>query len=60
VRGIDLYANSDRVQLAGLVDRVDSGELTVDVARRVPLSELPAVHEDAAASALHGKIVVVP
>ena len=60
VRGIDLYVNSDRVQLAGLVDRVDSGELTVDVARRVPLSELASVHEDAAAGALHGKIVVVP
>ena len=60
VRGIDLYVNNDREQLAGLVDRIDSGSLTVDVARRVPLNELPAIHEAAAAGSLHGKIVVVP
>ena len=60
VRGIDLYVNNDREQLAELVERIDKGELTVDVARRVPLSELPAVHADAAAGSLHGKIVVVP
>ena len=60
VRGIDLYVNNDRGQLAELVERIDRGELTVDVARRVPLSELPAVHADAAAGSLHGKIVIVP
>ncbi|VXC56550.1 NADP-dependent oxidoreductase [Aeromicrobium sp. 9AM] len=60
VRGIDLYVNNDRDQLAGLVDRIDSGNLTVDVARRVPLNELPAIHKAAAAGSLHGKIVVVP
>ena len=60
VRGIDLYVNSDREQLAGLVTRIDRGELTVDVARRVPLSELPAVHTAADAGSLHGKIVIVP
>jgi len=60
VRGIDLYVNNDREQLAELVERIDKGELTVDVARRVPLSELPSVHADAAAGALHGKIVIVP
>lgn len=60
VRGIDLYVNSDREQLAELVARIDGGTLTVDVARQVPLSELPAVHADAAAGSLHGKIVIVP
>ena len=60
VRGIDLYVNNDREQLAGLVTRIDNGDLTVDVARRVPLSELPAVHGAAAAGSLHGKIVIVP
>ncbi|KRC65585.1 NADPH:quinone reductase [Aeromicrobium sp. Root236] len=60
VRGIDMYVNNDREQLAELVERIDKGELTVDVARRVPLSELPAVHADAAAGSLHGKIVIVP
>lgn len=60
VRGIDLYVNSDRVQLAGMVTRIDNGELTVDVARRVSLSELPTIHADAAAGTLHGKIVITP
>jgi NADPH:quinone reductase-like Zn-dependent oxidoreductase len=60
VRGIDLYVSSDREQLAGLVARIDRGELTVDVARRVPLSELPAIHTAAAEGSLHGKIVIVP
>jgi NADPH:quinone reductase-like Zn-dependent oxidoreductase len=60
VRGIDLYVTSDAEQLAELVARVDRGELTVDVARRVALSELPAVHAAAADGTLTGKIVVVP
>lgn len=60
VRGIDLYVNSDPDQLAGLVERIDNGDITVDVARRVPLSELPAIHASAAAGTLHGKIVIVP
>jgi NADPH:quinone reductase-like Zn-dependent oxidoreductase len=60
VRGIDLYVNSDAKQLTELVTRVDRGELTVGVAQRVPLSELPAIHAAAAAGTLHGKVVIVP
>jgi len=60
VRGIDMYVNSDREQLAGLVARIDAGKLTVDVERRVPLSELPTVHAAAADGSLRGKIVIVP
>ncbi|WP_250036481.1 NADP-dependent oxidoreductase [Paractinoplanes maris] len=59
VRGIDLFVRSDAGQLARLVALVDSGELRVDVAQRVPLAELPAVHAQAAAGALHGKTVIV-
>ena len=59
VRGIDLYLNSDAAQLTELVGRIDRGELTVDVARRVPLSELPSIHAAAADGTLSGKIVVV-
>ena len=60
VRGIDLFVRSDAEQLAHLVDLVDRGELRVEVARRVPLDELPALHADAAAGALpSGKVVVV-
>ncbi|MGW2618959.1 NADP-dependent oxidoreductase [Streptomyces sp. NPDC001500] len=59
VRGIDLFVDSDAEQLSQLVALVDSGELRVDVARRVPLAQLPAVHAQAAAGELHGKVVIV-
>jgi NADPH:quinone reductase-like Zn-dependent oxidoreductase len=60
VRGIDLYVRSDAQQLSELVARVDRGELVVDVAERVALSDLASVHERAAAGTLTGKVVVVP
>ena len=59
VRGIDLFVRSDAGQLAHLVALVDSGELRVDVAGRVPLAELSSVHTQAAAGELHGKVVIV-
>lgn len=60
VRGIDLYVRSDAQQLAELVSRVDRGELVVDVAERVALSDLASVHARAAEGTLTGKVVVVP
>ena len=60
VRGIDLYVRSDADQLAELVARVDRGELTVDVAERVSMSDLAEVHARAATGALSGKVVVTP
>jgi NADPH:quinone reductase-like Zn-dependent oxidoreductase len=60
VRGIDLFVRSDAGRLAELVASVDRGELRVDVAERVPLAELPALHARAAEGAVHGKVVVVP
>ncbi|MEU4248236.1 NADP-dependent oxidoreductase [Amycolatopsis sp. NPDC026612] len=56
VRGIDLFVRSDADQLANLVAQVDRGELRIDVAERVPLAELPALH----ARTVHGKAIVVP
>jgi NADPH:quinone reductase-like Zn-dependent oxidoreductase len=60
VAGIDLFVRNDVSQLSELVARVDRGELAVHVARRVPLSELPAIHAAAAAGTLSGKVVVIP
>jgi NADPH:quinone reductase-like Zn-dependent oxidoreductase len=60
VRGINLFVRSDADQLARLVALVDGGDLRVDVARSVPLAELPALHAEAAAGALSGKVVVLP
>ena len=59
VRGIDLYVHSDTGELTELSSRVDRAELTVDIAERVPLSELVSVHARAAAGALAGKVVVL-
>jgi NADPH:quinone reductase-like Zn-dependent oxidoreductase len=59
VRGIDLFVNSDAGELGRLVALIDSGALRVEVAQRVPLADLPAVHARAAAGALHGKTVIV-
>lgn len=60
VRGIVVYVRSDADQLAQLVALIDSGELSIQEARHVPLSELATVHEQAAAGTLRGKVVVVP
>ncbi|GAB3921882.1 NADP-dependent oxidoreductase [Kribbella albertanoniae] len=59
VRGIDLFVNSNADQLAELVGLVDSGELNVAVAQRVPLAELLTVHAQAAAGTLPGKVIIV-
>ena len=60
VRAVGVFVRSDADQLAHLVALVDRGELRVDVAERVPLPELAALHARAAEGAVHGKVVVVP
>jgi len=60
IRGINVYVRNDSKQLANLVTLVDRGELRVDIAERVPLAELPAIHARAATGALHGKVIVIP
>jgi NADPH:quinone reductase-like Zn-dependent oxidoreductase len=60
VRGVGVFVRSDAGQLSRLVEMVDRGELRVDVAERVPLSELSALHARAAAGQVSGKVIVVP
>jgi len=60
VRAIGVFVRSDAEQLSRLAALVDRGELRVDVAERVPLAELPAVHTKAATGALPGKVVILP
>jgi NADPH:quinone reductase-like Zn-dependent oxidoreductase len=60
VRAIGVFVRSDAEHLSLLVELVDRGELRVDVAQRVLLAELPAVHAEAATGALPGKVVVLP
>jgi NADPH:quinone reductase-like Zn-dependent oxidoreductase len=59
VRGIDLFVRGDAEQLSRLVSLVDGGKLRVEIAERVRLAELPALHARAAEGAVHGKVIVV-
>jgi Zinc-binding dehydrogenase len=59
VRAVGVFVRSDAQQLSQLVDRVDRGELRVDVAERVPLADLPELHARAAAGALSGKAIIL-
>ena len=60
VRTVRVFVRSDAGQLAGAVARVDAGDLKIDVAERRPLTDLPAVHDQAAAGRLAGKTVLNP
>jgi NADPH:quinone reductase-like Zn-dependent oxidoreductase len=57
---VALFVRSDRAQLAGLVERVDAGLLTVDVGRTLPLSDLSLVHVASDSGELRGKVILVP
>jgi NADPH:quinone reductase-like Zn-dependent oxidoreductase len=60
VRAVTVFVHPDANQLADLVAMVDAGDLHVDVAARLPLTELSAVHARADAGALPGKVVLLP
>lgn len=60
VRSALVFVLSDAEKLAELVSLVDSGVLRVEVTRRIPLAELPALHAEAAAGRIAGKVIVVP
>jgi NADPH:quinone reductase-like Zn-dependent oxidoreductase len=59
VRTAGVFVRADADELRQLVALVDNGELTVDIAERVSLSDLPAIHSRAAAGMVHGKVVAV-
>ena len=60
VRTVRVFARRDASQLAELVARVDAGVLQIEVAERLPLADLAAVHDRAAAGRLAGKTVLTP
>lgn len=55
-----VFVRSDAEKLAELVALVDSGALALEVTRRIPLNELPALHAEAAEGPISGKVIVVP
>ena len=60
VRAATVFVRPDRDRLEQLVALVDAGELTVEVTRRISLAELPALHAEAEAGRIAGKVVVLP
>lgn len=60
VRAVQVFVRSDAGDLAEVVDRVDSGELRVDVSDRFPLSDIARVHELGAAGEFRGKVLLIP
>jgi NADPH:quinone reductase-like Zn-dependent oxidoreductase len=57
---VRVFLRSDAAQLAELVTRADGGDLKINVAERRPLTDLAAVHDEAAAGRLSGKTVLIP
>jgi NADPH:quinone reductase-like Zn-dependent oxidoreductase len=60
VRTVRVFVRSDAAQLTELVARVDAGDLQIEVAERRPLTDLAAIHDQAAAGRLSGKTVLTP
>ena len=60
VRAATVFVLPNRERLSTLVSLVDDGALTVQVTRRIPLSELPSLHAEAAEGRIAGKVIVLP
>ncbi|MBT2484292.1 MULTISPECIES: NADP-dependent oxidoreductase [unclassified Microbacterium] len=60
VRSVVVFVRSDAEQLRELVALVDSGDLRLEVTRRIPLTELPALHAEATSRPIAGKVIVIP
>ncbi|PZF58236.1 NADP-dependent oxidoreductase [Curtobacterium sp. MCSS17_008] len=60
VRAATVFVLPHRDRLTELVSLVETGALTVEVTRRIPLEELPALHAEAAEGRVAGKVIVLP
>lgn len=60
VRAVTVFVLPNRERLRELVALVDDGRLTVEVTRRIPLTDLRALHAEAALGRIPGKVVVLP
>jgi NADPH:quinone reductase-like Zn-dependent oxidoreductase len=59
VRAATVFVLPNRDRLTELASLVDSGTLHVEVTRRIPLAELPALHAEAVAGRIAGKVIVL-
>ncbi|MCG7634382.1 NADP-dependent oxidoreductase [Gordonia McavH-238-E] len=60
VQASTVFVLPNRERLGELVSLVDAGVLTVEVTRRISLSELPSLHAEASHGRIAGKVIVVP
>ncbi|GAB3275298.1 NADP-dependent oxidoreductase [Kineosporia babensis] len=60
VSAATVFVRPNHERLAELVSLVDEQALTVEVTRRIPLTELPALHTEAAAGRIAGKVIILP
>lgn len=60
VRAATVFVLPNRERLTELVALVDDGALTVEVTRRIPLADLPALHAEGASGRIAGKVIVLP
>ncbi|NII42664.1 NADPH:quinone reductase-like Zn-dependent oxidoreductase [Curtobacterium flaccumfaciens] len=60
VRSAVVFVLPNRDRLTRLVSMVDEGTLHVEVTRRIPLDALPALHAEASAGPVVGKVIVLP
>ena len=60
VRAVTVFVLPHRDRLAQLASLVDDGKLQVEVTRRIPLTDLPALHAEADAGRITGKVIVLP
>jgi len=60
VTAATVFVLPNRDRLTELVSLVDSGAVQVEVTRRIPLTDLPALHAEAAAGRIAGKVIVQP
>jgi NADPH:quinone reductase-like Zn-dependent oxidoreductase len=60
VRAATVFVRPNRERLTELASLVDDGKLTVEVTRRIPLEELPALHAEASADRVPGKVIILP
>jgi len=60
VRAATVFVLPNRDRLAELASLVDQGAIEVEVTRRIPLAELPALHAEAAEGRISGKVIVLP
>jgi NADPH:quinone reductase-like Zn-dependent oxidoreductase len=60
IRAVAMQLRADAGRLTTLAEKVDAGELRVQVSATYPLSRTAQVHEDSAAGRIRGKVVLTP